>query len=221
MAYSSSGSSSSKSSDTEVTTCTQECLKSYNTLKEHYDKLVNDYRKSQLVVASYQYALESVEERVEVYKKNETFYDGSLKSLNIDVKLRDNVAEKTKSGEGYHVVPPPLTGNFMPPKPELVLDESNVSATCVLIVEPKVETRKENPVRTENSPAIIEDWESNNEEENEPKPKVVRKACESKTEEKENVSKNARPNNAKIEFVKPKSTRKASQDTKAKGNQRN
>ncbi|GKB54206.1 putative ribonuclease H-like domain-containing protein [Tanacetum coccineum] len=101
----------------------------------------------------------------------------------------------------------------MLPKHELVLDESNVSATSVSIVEPKVETRKEKPIRTENSPPIIEDWESDSEEENEPKPKVVRKACESKTEEKENVSKNARPNYAKIEFVRPK----ASQDTKSRG----
>ncbi|GKC45397.1 putative ribonuclease H-like domain-containing protein, partial [Tanacetum coccineum] len=157
MAYSSSGSSSSKSSDT----------------------------KSQLAVASYKYALESVKERIEVHKKNETFYDKNIKSLNINVK----VAEKTKSGEGYHDVPPLLTGNFMPPKPELVLDESNVSATSVPTVKPKVETRKEKPVKRENK--------------------------------KENVSKNARPNYVKIEFVRPKSTRKASQDTKAKGNQRN
>ncbi|GJX67255.1 putative ribonuclease H-like domain-containing protein [Tanacetum coccineum] len=215
---------------------------------------LSSFKSSDRAMASYQYALESVEERIEVHKKNETFYKENIKSLNIDVKLRDNVlaqfrqrfelaekeidelkrdknqcldekvsqvAEKTKSGERYHAAPPLLTGNFMPPKPELVLDESNVSATSVPIVEPKVETRKEKPVRTENSPPIIKDWESDSEEENEPKPKVVRKACESKTEEKENVSKNARPNYAKIEFVRPKSTRKASQDTKARGNQRN
>ena len=46
MAYTSSGSSSSSSSDNEVSTCSKECLKSYKTLKEHYDKLKCDFSKS-------------------------------------------------------------------------------------------------------------------------------------------------------------------------------
>ncbi|GJT37828.1 retrovirus-related pol polyprotein from transposon TNT 1-94 [Tanacetum coccineum] len=69
---------------------------------------------------------------------------GSSSSKSLD----SEGAEKTKSGEGYHVVPPLITRNYMPPKHELVLDESNVSATSEPIVEPKVETRKEKPVRT-------------------------------------------------------------------------
>ncbi|GJR96417.1 putative ribonuclease H-like domain-containing protein [Tanacetum coccineum] len=252
MAFSSSGSSSSKSSDSEVTNCTQDCLKTYNTLKEHYDKLVIENRKFLVDMASYKYALGSVKERLEVHKKNEIIYEDKIKVLNEHVQIRDNVlaqfrqrfetAEKErdelklkldkfqsssknlsnllesqvsannktglgfdnhvgdKSGENYHAIPPTITGNFMPPKHELVVDESNVSASSVPIDEPK---------------------ESDSEDENEPKPKVVRKACESKPEEKENVTKNARPNYAKIEFVRPKSTRQFSQDTKARGNQRN
>ncbi|GKC78446.1 hypothetical protein Tco_1129220 [Tanacetum coccineum] len=119
------------------------------------------------------------------------------------------VEEKIKSGKGYHVVPPPFTGNFMPPKPDLVLANTNESvfnqsATSVLAGVPKVETSKEKSmsVRRENSPPIIEDWESDSDEEDEPKPKVVRKAIEPKTIEKENVSKNVRPSYARIEFVR-------------------
>ncbi|GJS93422.1 hypothetical protein Tco_0800390 [Tanacetum coccineum] len=219
MAHSSSRTSSSSGSDIKVSTYTQECLKSYNTLKEHYDNLVINYRKSHINVASYQVALESVEERLEVYRKNETIYEENIKSLNIDVKLRDKVLvqhrqrfettkkerdklklklekfqnssknlnnlldsqvsannksglgfdnqvgnknqyveekvsqddEKNKSGEGYHVVPPPFTRNFMPPKPDLVLDDTNEyvftkSATSVPAVVPKVEASKEKHV---------------------------------------------------------------------------
>ncbi|GKC82425.1 putative ribonuclease H-like domain-containing protein, partial [Tanacetum coccineum] len=42
---------------------------------------------------------------------------GSSSSSSSDTKMND----KYKSGELYHVVPPPYTGNFMPPKPDLVL----------------------------------------------------------------------------------------------------
>ncbi|GJT58392.1 putative ribonuclease H-like domain-containing protein [Tanacetum coccineum] len=58
--------------------------------------------KSQLNVGAYKEGLESVEARLDVYKKIE-------------------VNDKYKTGEGYHEVPPPYTGNFMPPKPNLVL----------------------------------------------------------------------------------------------------
>ncbi|GJR22154.1 putative ribonuclease H-like domain-containing protein [Tanacetum coccineum] len=47
MAYTSSSSS---SSDSEVSTCSKACLKSYETLKEHYDNLTKDFNKSQLNV---------------------------------------------------------------------------------------------------------------------------------------------------------------------------
>ncbi|GKB58165.1 hypothetical protein Tco_0914351 [Tanacetum coccineum] len=93
MAYTSSSSS---SSDSEVSTCSKACLKSYETLKEHYDKLTKDFNKSQLNVGAYKAGLESVE-----------------------------VNDKYKTGEGYHVVPPPYIGNFMPPKPDLVLADKD------------------------------------------------------------------------------------------------
>ncbi|GJS99302.1 retrovirus-related pol polyprotein from transposon TNT 1-94 [Tanacetum coccineum] len=43
-----------------------------------------------------------------------------------DSQVFDNqMNDKYKSGEGYHVVPPPYTGNFMPPKPDLVLADKD------------------------------------------------------------------------------------------------
>ncbi|GJU34344.1 putative reverse transcriptase domain-containing protein [Tanacetum coccineum] len=74
MAYTSSGSSSSSSSDSEVSTCSKACLKSYETLKEHYDNLTKDFNKSQLNVGAYKVGLESVEARLDVYKKNEVVF---------------------------------------------------------------------------------------------------------------------------------------------------
>ncbi|GKB10669.1 ribonuclease H-like domain-containing protein [Tanacetum coccineum] len=185
MAYTSSGSSSSSSLDSKVSTCSKACLKSYETLKEHYDNLTKDFNKSQLNVGAYKAGLESVEARLDMYKKNEVVFEEDIKILKLDIKLRDNaltelrkklkkakkeiddlkltlekfenssknlsklleiqvsnkfktgvgydsqvvdsqvfdsqVNDKHKTGEGYHAIPPPYTGNFMPPKPNLVL----------------------------------------------------------------------------------------------------
>ncbi|GJZ49057.1 hypothetical protein Tco_0603247 [Tanacetum coccineum] len=87
MAYTSSGSS---SSDYEVSTCFKACLKSYETLKEHYDNLTKDFKKSQLNVGAYKAGLESVEARLDVYKKNEVVFEEDIKILKLDIKLRDN-----------------------------------------------------------------------------------------------------------------------------------
>nr|GFB76000.1 hypothetical protein [Tanacetum cinerariifolium] len=40
------------------------------------------------------------------------------------------IYDRYQSGDGYHVVPPPYTGTFMPPKPDLVFHNStNVDET--------------------------------------------------------------------------------------------
>ncbi|GJV52654.1 hypothetical protein Tco_1448395 [Tanacetum coccineum] len=208
MAYTSSGSSSSSSSDFEVSTCSKACLKSYETLKEHYDNLTKDFNKSQLNVGAYKAGLESVEARLDVYKKNEVVFKEDIKILKLDIMLRDNaltelrkkfekakkerddlkltlekfenssknlsklleiqvsdkfktsvgydsqvvdsqvfdsqVNDKYKTGEGYHAVPPPYTGNFMPPKPNLVLadEEEYVFSESITSVH-AVETSKD------------------------------------------------------------------------------
>nr|GFB96450.1 hypothetical protein [Tanacetum cinerariifolium] len=70
-AYTSSSSSNSSNSDTEVSTCSKVCLKSYETLKEHFGNLKKDFKKSQLNLGAYKAGIESVEARLGVYKKNE------------------------------------------------------------------------------------------------------------------------------------------------------
>ncbi|GJU46030.1 hypothetical protein Tco_1203296 [Tanacetum coccineum] len=80
----------SSSSDTEVSTCSKACLKSYETYKEHYDKLTKDFNKSQLNVGAYKVGLESIEARLEVYKKNEVIFEEDIKILKLDIMLRDN-----------------------------------------------------------------------------------------------------------------------------------
>ncbi|GJZ01793.1 hypothetical protein Tco_0519754 [Tanacetum coccineum] len=105
-------------------------------------------------------------------------------------KRSAKVNDRYKKGEGYHDVPSPYTGNFMPPKPDLVLvdkdeyvfSESATSVPLAATSEVKTSVSKSKSI----SEPLIEDWISNSENEN-------------KTESKSGQRK---PSNAKVEFVK-------------------
>ncbi|GJZ00677.1 hypothetical protein Tco_0518106 [Tanacetum coccineum] len=206
MAYTSLGSSSSSSSDSEVSTCSKAC--------------------------SYKACLESIEARLDVYKKNEVVFEEDIKILKLDIKLRDNaltelrkkfkkaekerddlkltlekfgnssknlskllkiqVSDKFKTGvgfdsqvvnsqvfdsqendrykisEGYHA---PYTGNFMPPKYDLVFPDEgeyvfSESVTSIPdVAKSKAKTNVSKP-KSVGEP-LIEDWISDSEDENE------------------------------------------------------
>ncbi|GJU56365.1 hypothetical protein Tco_1230079 [Tanacetum coccineum] len=107
--------------------------------------------------ASYKAGLESGKARLVVLRKMSPVYEE-------DIKLLKQL--------GYNVVPPPYTGNFMPPKHDLVypsLDfvEVNESASESVVEKPTVETNEaEDPsCRKEDGPPIIEEWVQMREEE--------------------------------------------------------
>ncbi|GKC74008.1 hypothetical protein Tco_1119891, partial [Tanacetum coccineum] len=80
----------------------------------------------------------------------------------------------------YNAVPPLYTGNFMPPKPDLVypsLDDFvdvNESASVSVVEKPTVETNEPKTARKEDGAPIIEDWVSKSEKEDVPKIKTVK-----------------------------------------------
>nr|GEX44714.1 hypothetical protein [Tanacetum cinerariifolium] len=98
MALTSSGSSS--SSNFEVDSCSKTRMKAYVDLKNEYDSLTSDYKKSQHNLFSYKAGLQSVEERLVHYTKNEVVFTEKINVLNLEVKLRDKVlAEYTQNLE--------------------------------------------------------------------------------------------------------------------------
>nr|GEY52560.1 uncharacterized mitochondrial protein AtMg00810-like [Tanacetum cinerariifolium] len=209
-------------SDCQVDSCSKNCLKAYATIKEQYDSLSSNYKKSQFNLLSYKAGLQLVEERLAHYKKNEAIFRDKINILNLEVKLRDNalvqykknlekvkkerdelklilekyqnsskslntllesqVSNKDKTGlgykasspaienfvnsskmienqknvrsrsdKGYHAVPSPYIGNYIPPKPDrLFIDKqvesesvdvvSTVSSSAVKTVELKIES---------------------------------------------------------------------------------
>ncbi|GKD16276.1 hypothetical protein Tco_1205434, partial [Tanacetum coccineum] len=97
MAHSSLGSSSSSSSDTEVHTCSKECLQSYQTLQKQYDQQRKVLNKANLEIIAYQLGLESLEARIVVHQKNEAVYEEDITFLKYDVKVRDNSITELKN----------------------------------------------------------------------------------------------------------------------------
>nr|GEU40384.1 hypothetical protein [Tanacetum cinerariifolium] len=202
LTFSSLGSS---GSDTEVNTCSKECVKSYQTLQKQYDQQHEILNKDNLEIIAYQLGLESLEYRIIVHQKNEAVFEEDVAFLKYDVKVRDNSITKLKNNqlsskdetglgydsqlnerdlsnksdvfesasdssvngskednnqandrykacEGYHAVPPPYTGNFIPPRPDLSfagLDDSVFKSAISKIVtsvnETKTCTSKTNP----------------------------------------------------------------------------
>nr|GEW61153.1 ribonuclease H-like domain-containing protein [Tanacetum cinerariifolium] len=96
MAYASSGSSSSPGSDNQVAPCSKACSKAYATLQSHYDKLIVDFRKSQIDILLYKTGLESVEARLVVYQQKENVFKEDIKLLKLDVMFRDNALVELK-----------------------------------------------------------------------------------------------------------------------------
>ncbi|GJV65824.1 ribonuclease H-like domain-containing protein [Tanacetum coccineum] len=239
MAYSSSSSDSEVSNDSN---CSKSCMETVKLLKSQNDQLLRDLEKSSLMVLGYKTGLESVEEKLEFYKKNESVYVENINGLKWDIQVGEitiselrkkleklqkekdsiqfnvdkfenaseslnkliecQIVDNCKKGLGYekyNAVPPPYTGNFMPPTPDLSftgLDE--------FVNKPVVENRKSDEevseiVRKNDDAPIIEEWVSDSEEENVSQPKTEKKTV--------------KPSIAKIEFVKPKQQEKTARKT--------
>nr|GEZ27720.1 ribonuclease H-like domain-containing protein [Tanacetum cinerariifolium] len=75
--------------------------------------------------------------------------------------------------KGYNAIPPPYTGNFMPPKLDLVYpslnDFVNESVSESVVKKPTVDSNEPKTIRKENRAPIIEGWVSESEEDDEPK----------------------------------------------------
>ncbi|GKC30930.1 hypothetical protein Tco_1038224 [Tanacetum coccineum] len=119
--------------------CSSSCLENVKILKEQNEQLLKDLRTSKINAITYKTCLESVEERLLAYKKNEYVYDEDIKR------------------------------NFMPPKPDLsfsgleefvnepIVSEPTVKKSVVETSEAKASADKSKAVRKNNGAPIIED----------------------------------------------------------------
>ncbi|GKB92669.1 hypothetical protein Tco_0964941 [Tanacetum coccineum] len=107
-------------------------------------------------------------------------FENSSKNLS---KLIDcQIVDKCKTGLGYNDVPPPYTGKFMPPKPNLSFSSLEEFTSEPIIIKPvaenseaKASEAKPKAVMKNNRALMIEDWVSDNEEDDVPQAKIEKK----------------------------------------------
>ncbi|GKD11343.1 hypothetical protein Tco_1191028 [Tanacetum coccineum] len=78
------------SSDLEVfndSICSKSCLETIELLKSQNDHLLKYLKKSELMVLGYKTGLKSVEEKLEVYKANESIYSQDIKGLKFEIHI--------------------------------------------------------------------------------------------------------------------------------------
>ncbi|GJY64763.1 hypothetical protein Tco_0466223 [Tanacetum coccineum] len=105
--------------DSEVDSCSKSCVKAYATLKEQYDSLSSDYKKSQFNLVSYKAGY------------------STATAVSPAVESFVNLSDKSGSDKGYQSVPPPLSGNFIPRKSDLtfideIVESENMDVTTVI-----------------------------------------------------------------------------------------
>ncbi|GJS62857.1 hypothetical protein Tco_0677421 [Tanacetum coccineum] len=121
-------------SDTDVTSCSKECVEAYAKLKKIYDEQREQLGDASIEIKAYTLALakkllaEAVKEKEEL-KINLKNFQSSSKGLS--KLLKSQMSAKDKSGlglqmlKGMHAVPSPMTGNNMPQKSDFGIDELN------------------------------------------------------------------------------------------------
>ncbi|GJW22186.1 putative ribonuclease H-like domain-containing protein [Tanacetum coccineum] len=80
-------------SDSEVLndkTCSNTCLKSFETLKAQYDNLRIEFNKTEFDLTTYKRGLASVEEQLVFYKKNEVMFCDQIVVLKRDASFKDS-----------------------------------------------------------------------------------------------------------------------------------
>ncbi|GJU42297.1 hypothetical protein Tco_1195254 [Tanacetum coccineum] len=186
MAFSSSSPDSEVSNDSIFS---KSCLETVELLKSQNDQLLKDLEKSELMVLGYKTGLESVEEKLEVYKANESIYLQDIKGLEFEIHIGEITIRELRKKLEIEIFSPPQHHNF----PFTRLDEfvnEPVVENC------KVMSSEEEPklVRKYDDALSIEEWVSDDEEEDVSKPKTDKKTV--------------RPSIVKKEFVKSKQQEK-------------
>nr|GEW40586.1 ribonuclease H-like domain-containing protein [Tanacetum cinerariifolium] len=183
------------------------CLETVKLLKSQNGQLLKDLKKSKLMVLGYkigEIAIRELRKKLEIAQKekdgfqlNVDKFEHASKSLNklIECQIVDN-CKKGLGYENYNAVPPPYTGKFMPPTPDLSFTGLDEFVNNLVAKNYKAKSSKKEPkvVRKNDDALIIKEWVSDNEENDVSQPKIEKKIV--------------RPSIVKMEFVKSKQQEK-------------
>ncbi|GJU52316.1 ribonuclease H-like domain-containing protein [Tanacetum coccineum] len=164
-----------------------------------YAKNINglkwDIQVGEITIRELRKKLEKIQKEKDSIQFNVDKFENASKSLDklIECQIVDN-CKKGLGYEKYNAVPPPYTGNFMPPTPDLSFTGLDEFVNKPVVENKKSDEEVSKVVRKSDDSLIIEDWVSDSEEENVSQPKIEKKTV--------------KPSVAKIEFVKPKQQEK-------------
>ncbi|GJW00366.1 hypothetical protein Tco_1555617 [Tanacetum coccineum] len=105
-----SSSSSSSSSDNEVQNCSKQCVESFKSIQKNFNSKREKHNRARLEIQGYEIALESLESRILGHEKNELAWGEKYKSSDEETTPAN---DRFSKADGYHVIPPPITGNFL------------------------------------------------------------------------------------------------------------
>ncbi|GJV47815.1 hypothetical protein Tco_1438027 [Tanacetum coccineum] len=208
MAYSSTSSNSEVSTDSNCLESIEARLLVYNknesVYKEDIKVLKREIHLREVAITELKRKLELAQKQKDEIQLTVENFENSSKNLS---KLIDcQIVDKCKTGLRYNVVPPPYRGNFMPLKPDLSFSGLEEFTSEPIVIKPvaenseaKASEAKPKVVRKNISAPIIEDWVSDNEEDDVPQAKIEKKTF--------------KPSFARIEFVKPKQQEKTAKKT--------
>nr|GEW63505.1 hypothetical protein [Tanacetum cinerariifolium] len=150
--------------------------------------------KSELMVLGYKTGLKSVKERLEFYKTNESIYFEDIKVLKVEIQIGEiairehrkklQIAQKIKMAfnlmlgyDNYNEVPHPYIRNSLPPTPDLSSNGLDKFANKPVVEKCKAKSSEEETkiVRKNYDALFIEEWVSDNLEEDESQPKIEKK----------------------------------------------
>ncbi|GKA28095.1 putative ribonuclease H-like domain-containing protein [Tanacetum coccineum] len=77
-------------SDTEVQSCSKNCVKTYEKLQKQFDEQRQTLNKADLEIVAYQLGLESIEAQLIVHRKNKAVYKEKIAVLEFEVKDKGN-----------------------------------------------------------------------------------------------------------------------------------
>ncbi|GJR75421.1 retrovirus-related pol polyprotein from transposon TNT 1-94 [Tanacetum coccineum] len=119
--------------------------------------------------------LEIAQKEKDSIQLNVDKFENASKSL--DKLIECQIVDICKKGLGYNVVPPPYTGNFMPPTPDLSFTGLDVFANKFVVENSAAKSSEEvsKGVRKSDDSLIIKDWVSDSEEEDVSQTKTEKK----------------------------------------------
>nr|GFA94101.1 hypothetical protein [Tanacetum cinerariifolium] len=154
--------------NSKVQSCSKQCVQSYEQLKNLFDEQREKLRKANLEIVGYDSQFNEKVLDVKEVEVTETVFD------NFSSDEENSLAnDGFKKGKGYHAVPPPLIGNYMPPKSSpsfvrlddfiykfkisesvtsLTKDENDALETSIACIEKPKEDKSNAP--------LIQDWDT-------------------------------------------------------------